>query len=269
MSKPVDLDAYFERIEWGGSTRPSYETLSGLLGAHMSHVPFENIDVLLGRPVRLDLESLQSKIVRAHRGGYCFEQTTLFAAVLEQLGFIAQRHTARVVVYLPRQEAPRTHMVLTVPLPEGTFIVDPGFGALAPPIPVQLIDAAPLHTGNDVHWMARDGREWLLRTSVGEKVVDCWVSPLEGDHPIDFELGNHYTATHPMSPFVNRVLLRALTPSGRVTVMNRDVTVWNGGTSQTSQLADRVALRRLLAEYFGFDLPEVESLRVPSIPEWS
>jgi len=71
-----------------------------------------------------------------------------------------------------------------------------------------------------------------------------------------------------MSPFVNRIMMRALTPAGRVTVMNRDVTVWNGDESRSYQLADRTELRGLLIEYFGFDLPEVERMRVPSIPEW-
>ena len=50
--------------------------------------------------------------------------------------------------------------------------------------------------------------------------------------------------------------------------MNRDLTVWRGKQPHASQLADRAALRAVLAEHFGFDLPEVESLRVPSIPEW-
>ena len=269
MSQSVDLDAYFERIEWGGLTRPGYGTLAGLLAAHMSRIPFENLEVLLGRPVRLDLPSLQGKLVQARRGGYCFEHATLFAAVLEQLGFSPLRHTARVVLLLPRHESPRTHMLLTVPLAEGTFIVDPGFGALAPRIPVLLTDGAPMRTDHEIHWMARAQGEWVLRTKVGEKVVDCWMSSLEPDNLVDFEVGNHYTATHPMSPFVNRIMMRALTPSGRVTVMNRDVTIRDGAASTSSQLADRAALRGLVAAHFGFDLPEVERLRVPSIPEWS
>jgi len=269
MSEPVDLDAYFERIGWGGSTRPTFDTLAGLLRAHMSRIPFENLDVLLGRPIRLDLEGVQQKLVLARRGGYCFEHATLFAAVLEQLGFLPARHTARVVVYLPRDASPRTHMFLTLPLPEGTFVVDPGFGGLAPRVAVPLADGKPARADQEVHWMARDAGLWVLRTRTGEKVVDCWVSPLEVDNLIDFELGNHYTATHPMSPFVNRLTMRALTPSGRVTVMNRDVTIWSGGEARSSQLADRVALRSLLVEYFGFDLPQVERLRVPSTPEWA
>jgi N-hydroxyarylamine O-acetyltransferase len=64
-------------------------------------------------------------------------------------------------------------------------------------------------------------------------------------------------------------MLRALTPAGRVTVMNREVTVWQGNAPQSMQLADRAALRSLLIKHFGFDLPEIDALRVPSIPEWT
>jgi N-hydroxyarylamine O-acetyltransferase len=82
-------------------------------------------------------------------------------------------------------------------------------------------------------------------------------------------MGNHFTATWPESPFVQRLMLRALTPDGRrVSVMNRDVTVARDGVFEKSQLQDRTALRTLLAEEFGIDLPEVERLRVPTVPEW-
>jgi len=109
----------------------------------------------------------------------------------------------------------------------------------------------------------------MLQTQTGDNVVDCWVSTLERDNLVDFDVGNHYTSTHPASPFVNRIMMRALTADGRVTVMNRDVTVWRGNRPQSIELADRAALRALLIKYFGFDLPEVEELRVPSIPQWT
>ncbi len=263
-----DLDAWLERIGWNGELRPDLATLAGLLDAHMSHIPFENLDVLLGRGVRLDLDSVQRKLVGARRGGYCFEHCTLFAAALEAIGFNPVRHTARVVVVAPRRESPRTHMFLTVPVAEGVFVVDPGFGALAPRVPVPLVDGAPVSAGTETHWMARDGGVWALRTQTPDKAVDCWVSAVEDDNPIDFEVGNHFTATHPSSSFVNRIMLRALTGDGRVSVMNRDVTIRRGAETRTLQLPDRAALRALLAEHFGFDLPEVESIRVPSIDDW-
>ena len=265
----LDLDAYLERIGWRGETPPTYATLAGLLAAHMSAIPFENLDVLLGRGVRLDLDSVQHKLVNARRGGYCFEHGTLFAAVLERIGFALVRHTARVVIIAPRTESPRTHMFLTVSLPEGTFVVDPGFGALAPRVPVPLADGAEVHVGSETHWMSREGDDWLLRTRQDGEVSDCWITPLDRDNVVDFEVGNHFTATYPSSPFRNRLMMRALTPEGRVGVMNRDVTIRRFGSVEMLQLADRRALRDLLREYFGIDLPEVERLRVPSIPEWS
>jgi len=268
MTSSFDLAPYLERIRWRGPALPTYDTLATLLQAHMSAIPFENLDVLLGRGVRLDLEGVQDKLVRQHRGGYCFEHGTLFAAALEHLGFNPVRHTARVVLTVPRTESPRTHMFLTVSLPEGTFVVDPGLGALAPRVPVPLVDGAQARAGEELHWMARDEDHWVLRARAHDKIVDCWVSPLDADNLVDFEVGNHFTSTYPASPFVNRIMLRALTRDGRVGVMNRDLMIWRANEPTATQIPDRKALRALLVEYFGFDLPEVEQIRVPSIPEW-
>jgi N-hydroxyarylamine O-acetyltransferase len=269
MNTALDLDTYLDRIQWGGGTEPSFDTLAGLLSAHMLHIPFENLDVLLGRPIRLDLDGLQDKLVRARRGGYCFEHGMLFGAVLEKVGFQLVRHTARVVLFAPRTASPRTHMFLRVELPEGSFVVDPGFGGLAPRVPVPLKDGADARVGHEAHWMVRDGYYWVMRAQIGDKVVDAWVSTLDQDNQVDFDVGSHFTATFPASPMVNRIMMRALTPTGRVTVMNRDVTIWRENDPQTIQLADRRALRALLVEHFGFDLPEIEYLRVPSILEWA
>lgn len=269
MTATLDLDAYLERIRWAGSIRQDFDTLAGLLHAHMRQIPFENLDVLLGRPIRLDLDSLQDKLVRASRGGYCFEHATLFAAALQMLGFKPVQHAARVVMIRPRNASPRTHMFLTVPVAEGRFVVDPGFGALAPRVPVPLIQGEPARCGEDVHMMVRDGPYWVLRAQMGDKPIDAWASTLEEENAADFELGNHYTSTHPESPFVNRIMLRALTDDGRVTVMNRDLTLWHGNQPERAQIADRDALRTLLIERFGFDLPQVEQLQVPTIAEWA
>ena len=265
---PFDPAQYFARIGWTGGTAPTYATLAGVLAAHMGAIPFENFDVLLGRGIRLDLPSVAQKLVDARRGGYCFEHGTLLAAALEALGFAVTRHTARVTVIVPRHESPRTHMCLTVRLPQGTFVLDPGFGALAPRVPVPLVDGVEARADSEAHWMAREGAHWTLRTRRDDKIIDCWVSTFDADNPVDFEMGNYYTATHPASSFVNRVMLRALTPEGRVGVMNRDVTIWRGTAVETLVLEDRRALRRLVAERFGFDLVEIETRRVPSMPEW-
>ena len=90
-----DLDRYLARIGWTASREPTFGTLSGVLRAHMRSIPFENLDVLLGRGVRIDLDSVQAKLVGARRGGYCFEHGTIVQAALTRLGFTPTAHTAR------------------------------------------------------------------------------------------------------------------------------------------------------------------------------
>lgn len=83
----IDLDAYFKRIGFSGARAPSLEALDGIVLRHVKSIPFENLDVLLGRPIDLDDAAIEKKLIHEKRGGYCFEQNTLLLAVLKQLGF--------------------------------------------------------------------------------------------------------------------------------------------------------------------------------------
>jgi N-hydroxyarylamine O-acetyltransferase len=256
-------------VRWTGTLEATFETLAGLMRAHMRAIPFENLDVLLGRGIRVDLDSVFAKLVSAGRGGYCFEHSTILAAALAGAGFAPVAHSARVVMLSPRSAAPRTHMFLSVRLDGTTYVLDPGFGGHGPLVPLPLVENREVREGHDVHRFVRRDGEWMLETLIAGTMVPLWISTLEADSPIDFVMANHFTSTWPESPFVNRLMLRALTADGRVSVMNRDVTVLRGTVSEKRELADRAALRTLLVEYFGFDLPEAERVRVPAVAEWS
>ena len=237
--------------------------------AHVERIPFENLDVLLGRGVRIDLDSVYAKLVEARRGGYCFEHSTLFLAALDHIGFQPASHAARVVMATPRQSAPRTHMFLSVVLDGRTYVLDPGFGGHGPLVPLPLVENLETREGPDVHRFTRRDGEWLLETEIAGVMSPLWMSTFERESPIDFVLGNHYTSTWPESRFVQCLMLRAITADGRrVSVMNRDVTVAQNGTFEKSQLTDRSELRTLLQRDFGIDLPAVETLRIPTVPEW-
>jgi N-hydroxyarylamine O-acetyltransferase len=252
----VNLDAYFHRIGWQGSRAATTEVLAATLDRHVLAIPFENLDVLLGDRPRLDLGSLERKLVDSRRGGYCYEHATLYAAVLTELGFTVRTHSARVVMVGPRSASPRTHMFLSV----GDLVLDPGFGGAAPRMPVPL-DGTPAGS----HRIIREGDEIALYQ--GEQLL--WVSSLEHDVPIDFEMANHFTATHPSSHFTQGIMMRAFgDDGGQIRVRNRDVTLTRGAETQTYQLADRRELRALVAEHFGFDLPAIETMHVPAVPEW-
>src|SRR5688572_9514341 len=164
--------SYFDRIGYTGPRTPTLATLTALLDGHTLTIPFENLDVLLGKPPRLDRASVEQKLVVARRGGYCYELATLFAAVLGELGFDVATHSARVTMYVPKEKAPRTHMFLTVTLLEGRFVVDPGFGGLTPRVPVPL-DGTPAGE----HRIVRDGDDYVL--AVGD--IRAWVSTLHRD----------------------------------------------------------------------------------------
>jgi N-hydroxyarylamine O-acetyltransferase len=261
-----NIDGYLARIGWNGSREATFDTMAGVLRGHMTHIPFENLDVLLGHGVRIDSDSVYAKLVEARRGGYCFEHGTLLQAALDHLGFNPVAHTARVIMLRPRSEAPLTHMFLTTRVGDRTFVLDPGFGGHAPLVPVPI--EAGAHDGPDVHRVIRSGHEWVLEAQIDGTWAPLWSSTLMPAEPVDFVMANHFVCTFPTSPFVTNLMLRAITPASRVSVINRTVTRRYGGCEERQVIESRRALRTLLNEDFGFDLPDAERLRVPSVPEW-
>jgi N-hydroxyarylamine O-acetyltransferase len=263
-----DLDGYLARIGWNGPREPTFATLAGVLRAHMERIPFENLDVLLGRLIRIDPESVYAKLVSARRGGYCFEHGVLFQSALIGLGFQPAVHTARVILMRPRSEAALTHMFLTVEIDSQRWVLDPGFGGLAPLVPVP-IQASAVRDGYDLHRMADRGDEWVLEAELDGGWRPLWSSTLAPAEAVDFVMANHFVSTFPASPFVTTLMLRAITPSGRVSVANRAVTRRHDGREERQVIESRAELRTILNEDFGFDLPEVERMQVPSVSEWS
>src|SRR5689334_22686545 len=106
-----DLDSYLARIGYDGPRAPTLPVLRALTAAHTQAIPFENLDVLLGRRIDLAIDAVFDKLVRRRRGGYCFEQNGLLLQVLQALGFEARPVSARVRIDRPRTDTPpRTHM---------------------------------------------------------------------------------------------------------------------------------------------------------------
>ncbi len=267
MQTTLDLPAYLARIGYDGPTKPDLASLGGLLAAHMNAIPFENIDVLLGRPIRLDLGALQKKIVTGKRGGYCFEQGTLFLAALRALGFDAEARTARVILVLKPDAAPRGHMYLAVRLPEGEFVADPGLGGMGCRAPIPL-DGSLAREGDEVWSIRTEDRRRVLEVESPGRRIDAWIAGFDDDNWVDFEVANHWFSTHSASPMANRMMLRAMIPGGRLTVMNKDAALRANGATERFEIEDRAALRRLVQHYCGFDCPEIETMRVPSLPDW-
>ena len=252
----LDLEAYLRRT---GAARPDAPGLSALTVLHEAHVaaiPFENLDVLLGREIRLDLDSLQAKLVGARRGGYCFEQNTLFAAVLEALGFAVTPLGAR-VGSRPGDVRRRTHMTLRVDLPEGTFLADVGFGGDGPVHPVPL-DAAVAVDGE--HRVVAEGDGFALHGREGS----LYTFTLERQHPVDYEVANYFTSTHPSSHFRSTLTAQRTWPGGRAILRDRELVERRGDGCETTAIRDPEHLLRVLEHTFGLVFPAGTRFPVPA-----
>jgi N-hydroxyarylamine O-acetyltransferase len=249
----LDLPAYLERVRWTGHLSPTLETLTGLQLAHATRIPFENLDIQMGLGIRLDLESLQDKLVRRLRGGYCFEKNSLLAAVLGRLGFQVVLREARVRRGATRLLA-RTHLALQVDLPQGSFLVDGGFGADGPLGPVPLTGEEAVHHG-EVCRVVAEGPRQVLQVREEEGWLDLYALEPGSPHPIDLEMANHYTSTHPDSKFVQTLTAQRRTPAGRWILRNLELTSRDGRCTRTVPVAES-DLVALLRTRFELEVPE-------------
>jgi N-hydroxyarylamine O-acetyltransferase len=253
-----DLDAYFARIGYGGAARPDLETLSALHAAQVAAIPFENLDPLTGRSVRLDLASLQAKLVQGRRGGYCFEQNHLLLGALAALGFQATGLGAR-VVWMSPPDAPlgaRLHMLLKVDLPEGPYLADVGFGAHLLDAPLRLETGAEQTTPTATYRLQQEGDLLSLAARLGDEWRRAYVFDLTPQLPSDYAVANWYTATNPDFLFTEMLIAERLTASARFNLVNTRLTERREGGAAGERTIDSAAeLGRVLDEVFDIEPP--------------
>lgn len=258
---PAELAAYLAHIGYDGPCAPTLATLSSIVAAHATRIPFENLDVLLGRPPRLDARSLVQKLVHDCRGGYCFEHNSLLLEALATLGFSVKGLGARVVWNRPEglPTGPRTHMLLRVMLPEGEFLADVGFGGLTLTSPIRFQVGPEQATAHEPHRLAGFEDEIDLQALLGGEWTRLYHFTLQPCAPIDYEVANWYTATHPASLFTNNLLGARPEPDRRFALFNRDFTIRHrDGQVERRRLADASDLGAVLREHFTVSLPEDE-----------
>ena len=253
----MNLAAYFGRIGYQGPREPTLELLRALTAAHAQTIPFENLDVLLGRPINLDPEALFSKLVDERRGGYCFEQNGLFLAVLTELGFSVTPVSARVRLQRPRDfTPPRTHVFIRVELQGESWLTDVGVGALSLTAPLRLT-AGEQATPHEPRRIVREDNRLFHQACLGDAWQDVCEFTLEEMPVIDREVANWFTSAHPQSHFKNRlVVARAAADGQRISLLNNELTVRErGGSASTRRIGSAQELLEVLASYFELQFP--------------
>jgi len=249
----LDLHAYLERIGYDGPVEPTIEVLDAIHLAHATTIPFENIDILLGRPIRLDLPSLQDKLVRDRRGGYCFEHNTLFAAALEAVGFGVARLGARVRLGARKVRA-RTHMVLLVRADGEERLADVGFGggSILRPLPM-----GPGPMVDQFGWRFRlvdDDGARVVQTLRPRGWIDLYAFTFEPQFPVDYEMANHFTSTHPNSPFTRTLTVQLCSPERSLILRDRKLIEETPSGETVGEVRDDELLG-VLAERFTLSFP--------------
>ena len=257
----LDIDAYLARIRYRGDRQPTLATLQALHLAHATRIPFENLDILLGRPIRIDLDSLQEKLVFARRGGYCFEQNTLFAGVLRAFGFEPTLLAARVRFGTTRV-LPRTHMVLKVQSEGAEWLVDVGFGAAGLLQPVRFGDSKEARQFAWTYRLVRSAGHWVLQSFREDAWTDLYAFTLEPQLPVDFEVANHYVSTHPQSRFVRALTVQQVMPEERKTLVDRELAIERSAGIERRTIDDD-ALLDVLVQTFGLSFPKGTRFRIP------
>lgn len=258
----LDLPAYLHRIGYAGPLQPTLAVLQDLHIAHATHVPFENLDIFLGHPIRLDLDSLQNKLVHGCRGGYCYEQNLLFAAVLRELGFELTMLAAR-VRYRSTRVLPRTHMTLLVRCEGDDWLADVGFGleGLLLPVPFEREVRQYART----YRIAPENSYWVLQSLHDGAWLDVYVFSLEAQERVDYEVANHYMSTHPDSRFVQTLTVQMPSRAGRAMLRNRELMVDDGRSVVTRTLSGDEELLKVLGETFGLHFPADTRFRAPGV----
>ena len=242
---------------------PTAETLDGVMRAHLAAIPFENLDVQLGRPTSRALPAIFAKLVTGRRGGWCYEQNELLGWALAEIGFAVTPLAGGVMRAAAGDAMLGNHLALRIML-DMPYLVDVGFGgSLARPIrlaagehrhPPYDLSLARLDDGywRYEEWM--DGRPFsfdFLDTPADQALLDAQHARLQAD---------------PASPFVLNLVAQRRLGDRHFSLRGRVLTELGPEGRRETLIADADALVETLAARFALDVPEIAA-RWPAIQD--
>lgn len=263
----MNIEAYLNRINYDGPSdlKPNLETLRRLQMCHASTIPFENLDVVLGVPIKLELSHVQHKLINANRGGYCFEQNGFMLKVLETLGYEVIGLSARVIFSAASPElAARTHLFSKVMLDGTPWLVDVGVGGFTPTEPLRMDTDEPQETLHDTRRIIQsddptaDGFDhWFHQVLIGNEWKNIYEFTNEQMLDIDREVGNWWTSASPKSTFKDKIMTALASPDGsRHSLSTNDYYHRkHGETIEHLQIETTQQMLKILEDRFCIELP--------------
>lgn len=281
----VDLGRYLRRIGLDDATepgrpaspRPTFETLSALVTAHVRAISFEGLDPYVGIPVAdLAPQALQHKMIDRRRGGFCFEQNGLLAAVLESIGYDVVPLAGRVVwMRDPGPMPAETHKLLNVGIPgeSSRYIVDVGFGGCTPPNPLRFALDEPQPTDlEEFRIVAVDptgnhpldpevAGQLSMQVRIGDEWRPMYLFTPVPRPPIDSLVGSWFASTYPGSRFVAGATAAIVTESSRLNLAGPQLTEHHrDGRTVKTTLGSVGEILSVLDDRFGIDVDDCPGL---------
>ena len=253
-TRTFDLDSYYARINYTGPREVSVAALKGLHFAHVHNVPFENLDIHLGKPVSLEPDDLFAKIVTHKRGGYCYEVNSFFTMVLHAFGFQAHGLLAR-VLYSFSDFRPRSHQLLLVTVDDEHWIADVGFGSCCLREPLRLTAGVVNEQGPDSFRLrAEPGPTYILEAYLTGRWQDLYAFTLEPFDLVDYEPFNYWNSTSPHVRWTQQKVCTIPTQDGRVVAVDREFKIHSRQGTQTILAKSHEEYLQLLRQFFGLEI---------------
>lgn len=246
--------AFLKRIGLDENTPVQYtkEFLGQIQTASVTHIAYENLDILAGRPIQLDMDSLFEKIVLNGRGGYCFELNGLLSGMLTHMGFSVSERFARFL--RGEKDIPmRRHRVTVVSLEGCEYFMDIGVGQIAPRLPLKIEDNLIQSQNGETYRFQRDDLHgwvlWELYDGTWRKYLAI---PYDDAYPVDFLQPSFFCERHPDSVFNKQYMIAIKTDSGRKTIDANTYKVFIGKNllEKRENLSDDEITRLLKTEFY-------------------
>lgn len=274
----MDVARYLERIGYTGDLTPNAANLAALVRAHRLRVPYETLDLWRGVHTSLALDALYDKIVSRRRGGYCFELSGLFAALLRELGYEVREYAGRWLRNNMQNGVPRCcHRVVCVRMGTGPAeIVDVGLGMPYLPQPLDIVLNLPQTQNGRIYRVVKDETlgsvvETMNPDSSWLRLFSFGGAP---QFPIDFEYPHWWCETHPESVFRRGFRVFRLTEEGGWMEIYGSPLQSDGSFTATisvcsaadkirqTPISDASTLRKALADDFGVSVSGLGTVSV-------
>ena len=250
------LGAYLSRIEFTGVPGRGYDTLAAVQRGHLTHIPYENLDILRGVPLSLEEDALFDKLVARGRGGYCFEQNGLLYAALCAMGFSVTQFCGRFIDGCPETVQERRHRVLRVEAEEGAFICDVGVYGESPRRPLRFVENEVQTDGICEYRYLRDpfygwvecqrerGKDWKCVYGFTE---EPWLS-------YDFQQPSFFCEKSPDSRFNTFRKVGIFQGKASLTYLDKVFTVYEDAAVVRREEVPEERSADYLREYFGLEV---------------